>query len=225
MTNQPQPRPPSLDIIDSLPVDVQLELLYMYTSDNRNRNHTSEQRISGWRLPLDFIDSFSRDEQISFFHGFQIGFKLLAKEIQEIRQEFKDSQFNNVSVDDFWEKPELLKNINWTPKSLNSFRILIGSEEQQLEKTLRQLAEDPFHPNLKTHKLIGYLSDVWICTVSEYIECMNEKSRYRILFEFVQGAESQNILLLHLSNRMSSIRHRQFNEFVERSNREYENRW
>jgi hypothetical protein len=215
MPNLPIPRfQIALDQIDFLPIDAQLELLHIYTSYNRKRNHTREQRISGFRLPLEFIDSFSRDEQISLFHGFQSGFKLLAKEIQEIRQEFKDSQFNNVSVDDFWVKLESLKNINWTPKSLNSFRILIDSEKQpQLEKTLRQLAEDPFHPNLKTHKLIGYLSDVWICSLGEY---MSEYSRYQILFEFVQGAEPQNILLLHLSNPDSSIRHRQFNDEMQR---------
>ena len=30
-----------------------------------------------------------------------------------------------------------------------------------IEKTVRQLAEDPFHPSLRTHKLKGYLSNVW----------------------------------------------------------------
>jgi addiction module RelE/StbE family toxin len=59
----------------------------------------------------------------------------------------------------------------------------------RIEETLRRLAEDPFHPSLRTHKLTGQLSGTWACRVSYDI---------RILFEFVQNPESgeKEILLL-----------------------------
>ena len=47
MPNLPIPRfQIALDQIDFLPIDAQLELLHIYTSYNRKRNHTREQRIS-----------------------------------------------------------------------------------------------------------------------------------------------------------------------------------
>jgi len=49
------------------------------------------------------------------------------------------------------------------------------------EHTLRQLATNPFHPSLHSHKLKGELAGVWACTV-DYDN--------RILFEFVQNPES-----------------------------------
>jgi addiction module RelE/StbE family toxin len=36
----------------------------------------------------------------------------------------------------------------------------------RIEETLRRLAEDPFHPSLRTHKLTGQLSGTWACRVS-----------------------------------------------------------
>lgn len=58
-----------------------------------------------------------------------------------------------------------------------------------VERTLQQLAEDPFHPTLHSHKLKGKLAGAWACTV-DYDN--------RILFEFVQNPESgeEEILLL-----------------------------
>ena len=59
----------------------------------------------------------------------------------------------------------------------------------KVEQTLRQLAEDPFHPSLHSHKLKGQLSGAWACSVGYDV---------RILFEFVQNLESgeEEILLL-----------------------------
>lgn len=51
----------------------------------------------------------------------------------------------------------------------------------KIERALRQLAEEPFHPSLHSHKLKGELAGVWACTV-DYDN--------RILFEFIQGSES-----------------------------------
>lgn len=51
----------------------------------------------------------------------------------------------------------------------------------RLERALRQLSEDSFHPALHSHKLKGTLSGAWACTV-DYDN--------RILFEFVRNPES-----------------------------------
>lgn len=58
-----------------------------------------------------------------------------------------------------------------------------------VERTLKLLAEDPFHPMLHSHKLKGELAGAWACTV-DYDN--------RILFEFVRNPESgeEEILLL-----------------------------
>lgn len=60
---------------------------------------------------------------------------------------------------------------------------------ERIEETLRSLADDPFHPSLRTHKLTGQLSGTWACSVTYDI---------RILFEFVENPESgeEEILLL-----------------------------
>ena len=59
----------------------------------------------------------------------------------------------------------------------------------RVERTLRQLAEDPFHPSLRSHKLKGELSPAWACTV-DYDN--------RIIFDFVPNPNSgeDDILLL-----------------------------
>jgi addiction module RelE/StbE family toxin len=89
-----------------------------------------------------------------------------------------------------------LRNIDWTAKSQRTFKRLIRKSPQLrplIEKTLRQLAEDPYHPSLRTHKLVGDLSDIWACSV-DY--------NHRILFEFVQKPESDldAILLLNIGS-------------------------
>nr|VFJ45779.1 MAG: addiction module toxin, RelE/StbE family [Candidatus Kentron sp. FW]VFJ46526.1 MAG: addiction module toxin, RelE/StbE family [Candidatus Kentron sp. FW] len=47
-----------------------------------------------------------------------------------------------------------------------------------IEKTLRDLAEDPFLPHLGTHKLKGKLSGSWACSVGYDL---------RIVFDFVES--------------------------------------
>jgi mRNA-degrading endonuclease YafQ of YafQ-DinJ toxin-antitoxin module len=56
-------------------------------------------------------------------------------------------------------------NIAWTPKSLRSFKRLIRKDPNLrplIEQALLQLAEDPFCPSLRTHKLKGELANVWL---------------------------------------------------------------
>ncbi|NHC33236.1 type II toxin-antitoxin system mRNA interferase toxin, RelE/StbE family [Scytonema millei VB511283] len=62
----------------------------------------------------------------------------------------------------------------------------------QIERVLQQLAEDPFHPSLRTHKLKGDLAGRWACSI-DYSN--------RILFEFVKSSElGEEILLLTLGS-------------------------
>jgi addiction module RelE/StbE family toxin len=64
---------------------------------------------------------------------------------------------------------------------------------RDIEKTLRLLVEDPFAPQLETHKLKGKLSGSWACKV-----------RYdlRIVFDFVkkEGKTESDILLLEIGS-------------------------
>ncbi len=86
--------------------------------------------------------------------------------------------------------------IAWTPQSLRAFKRIIRKRPDfrpLIEKTVAQLAEDPFHPSLHTHKLKGDLSNVWSCSI-DY--------SYRILFDFIENPEDQEeaILLLNLGS-------------------------
>jgi len=64
----------------------------------------------------------------------------------------------------------------------------------RIERTLRQLAEDPFHASLRSHKLKGQLAGAWACSVTHDV---------RILFEFVQNPATgeEEILLLTMGSR------------------------
>ena len=63
----------------------------------------------------------------------------------------------------------------------------------RVERTLRQLAEDPFQPSLRSHKLKGQLAGAWACSVGHDV---------RILFEFVENPATgeEEILLLTMGS-------------------------
>jgi len=80
----------------------------------------------------------------------------------------------------------------WSATFVRAFKRAVRREPElatRIERTLHQLAEEPFHPSLHTHKLKGELTGTWACTV-DY--------RNRILFEFVRppDADQEEILLL-----------------------------
>ena len=86
--------------------------------------------------------------------------------------------------------------IAWTPRSLRTFKRIVRKRPDLrplIEKTVRQLAEEPFAPSLRTHKLQGNLANIWSCSI-DY--------SYRILFEFIHNPEEQEeaILLLNLGS-------------------------
>jgi len=83
-----------------------------------------------------------------------------------------------------------VRKITWTPKSIRNFKSLVRRNPQLLpliEETLRRLAEDPFQPSLRTHKLQGDLANIWSCSI-DY--------SYRILFKFVKDADEEDAILL-----------------------------
>ena len=63
--------------------------------------------------------------------------------------------------------------------------------QDHILQVLERLADDPFHPTLKTHKLSGQLKGLWACWV-EY-DC-------RIIFAFEPDPEAQEetIVLIDL---------------------------
>ena len=63
--------------------------------------------------------------------------------------------------------------------------------QTRLRDALKSLSNDAFAPSLKTHKLKGELKDAWACSV-EY--------DLRILFQFVDGANGEAILLLSVGS-------------------------
>lgn len=56
-----------------------------------------------------------------------------------------------------------------------------------LHTVLEMLADDAFHPALRTHKLKGHLEGTWACSAGYDL---------RVLFRFVQHEGSEAILLL-----------------------------
>lgn len=59
-------------------------------------------------------------------------------------------------------------NLVWTPAFTRMAQRLLRQNPQlrpQVQKTLEQLAHDPFQPTLKTHKLKGELLGRWSCSI------------------------------------------------------------
>lgn len=89
-----------------------------------------------------------------------------------------------------------MKSLVWSPAFIRAFKRLVRKNPQlrpQIELILLQLAEDPFQPSLRSHKLTGDLLGRWSCSI-DYSN--------RILFKFVQKPDSdeEEILLLTLGS-------------------------
>lgn len=85
-----------------------------------------------------------------------------------------------------------MRTLVWSASFKRAFRRVVRRRPElraRIQRTLEQLAENPFHPKLRSHKLKGELAGAWACTV-DYDN--------RILFEFVFNPESgeEEILLL-----------------------------
>lgn len=71
----------------------------------------------------------------------------------------------------------------WSPKFIRDFKRLVRRNPQLrplIEQTLQQLAVDPFHPSLHTHKLKGDLSDVWAGSIDYSTEFCLSSFRIQI---------------------------------------------
>ena len=87
-----------------------------------------------------------------------------------------------------------MKALVWANSFKRAFKKTVRRQPEltdRIEQTLRRLADDPFDPALRTHKLKGQLSGAWACTV-EY-DC-------RIVFDFMQNTQSdeEEIVLIDI---------------------------
>ena len=75
-----------------------------------------------------------------------------------------------------------MRTLIWSNTFVRAFRRTLKKHPQsqtELEETLAQLAENPFAPQLETHKLKGNLAGTWACSAGYDL---------RIVFEFVKRA-------------------------------------
>jgi addiction module RelE/StbE family toxin len=89
-----------------------------------------------------------------------------------------------------------VKTLIWSSAFTRALKRLVRQNPQLrslVEQTLQQLAEEPFAPTLRTHKLKGDLSDRWSCSI-DYSN--------RIVFKFVHNfdTDEEEILLLTLGS-------------------------
>ena len=78
----------------------------------------------------------------------------------------------------------------WNNSFKKAFRKLIKKNpnlQNKIIEVLNILAEDPFTPSLKSHKLTGNLTNLWSCSVN--YDC-------RIIFRFSQNENSDNLLII-----------------------------
>ena len=90
----------------------------------------------------------------------------------------------------------MLKTLVWSSSFVRTVKRLISQNPQfrsSLGHTLEKLAEDPFNPSLRTHKLNGELAGRWSCSV--------DRSN-RILFKFIKNGDSgqEEIFLLTMGS-------------------------
>ncbi|MFH1927735.1 MAG: type II toxin-antitoxin system mRNA interferase toxin, RelE/StbE family [Chloroflexota bacterium] len=89
-----------------------------------------------------------------------------------------------------------MRTLVWSSAFVRAFKRVTRRRpvlRDRIERTLRQLTEDPFHPSLRSHKLKGELAGAWACSVDYDV---------RILFELVQNRATgeDEILLLTLGS-------------------------
>jgi len=80
--------------------------------------------------------------------------------------------------------------IVWSNGFKRSFKKIIKKNPQlqeQIIKALKLLADDPFTPSLKSHKLGGNLAGLWSCSVA--YNC-------RIIFSFSEDEKLLEIVIL-----------------------------
>jgi addiction module RelE/StbE family toxin len=87
-----------------------------------------------------------------------------------------------------------MRSLVWASTFVRAFKRIVKKHptlQQDIEETLQLLQQNPFAPQLATHKLKGKLAGSWACTVSYDL---------RIVFDFVKSESQQedDILLLEI---------------------------
>jgi mRNA interferase YafQ len=87
-----------------------------------------------------------------------------------------------------------MRKLIWSNTFVRSFKRTIKKNPtivKEIEKTLRSIIEDPFLPQLGTHKLKGKLAGTWACSVAYDL---------RLIFDFVKSEsnEEDDIFLLEI---------------------------
>lgn len=84
-------------------------------------------------------------------------------------------------------------NLVWSAKFTRAVKRVAGRDKRLLsdiERTLSQLATEPRHASLRTHKLKGELAGAWSCSVSYDL---------RIVFDFMKNPETGEVEILLLA--------------------------
>ncbi len=87
-----------------------------------------------------------------------------------------------------------MRRLLWAKSFRRALKIMVKQRPDilpKVEKALRLLAEDPFHPELHSHKLKGQLERMWACSI-DYDN--------RILFMFLKNPDSgaDDVLLVSM---------------------------
>ena len=83
-----------------------------------------------------------------------------------------------------------MRKLIWSNTFIRSIKKTIRKRprlRKDIEDTLKLLAQDPYTPRLRTHKLKGKLEGCWACSVGYDL---------RIVFEFVKGKEKEDDIFL-----------------------------
>ena len=78
-------------------------------------------------------------------------------------------------------------NLVWSAKFTRAVKRVVGRDKKtlsEIERTLTQLAADPKHASLRTHKLKGELAGTWSCSAGY---------DRRILFDFVKHPQTGEV--------------------------------
>lgn len=87
-----------------------------------------------------------------------------------------------------------MRTLIWSSTFIRAFKRVVKKQPDlrgDIENTLRLLVEDPFAPQLETHKLKGKLAGSWACNVGYDM---------RIIFDFVKSKrqKEEDIFLIEI---------------------------
>ncbi len=87
-----------------------------------------------------------------------------------------------------------MRKLVWSNTFIRAFKRTIRKypkSQKEIEQTLRLLVEDPFSPQLQSHKLKGKLSGSWACSTGYDL---------RIIFDFIKSEKEgeDEILLIEI---------------------------